>query len=111
MEKPFHELIKEPMTDSNALRQRQAMEDSMNKAPEVISHLVKEKQIKDAVDRFLMWKLPEDFSPDCGIEFDAEKYKKINPKNARCEPIGTNLFTATQAEAMVRFILSEQPHD
>ena len=52
--------------------------------------------IKEVVNRFLGWKLPKDFNPDCGISFD-EKH----------EPVGTNLFTATQAEEMVRFILTD----
>ena len=52
--------------------------------------------IKEVVSRFLGWKLPKDFNPDCGISFD-EKH----------EPVGTNLFTAMQAEEMVRFILTD----
>lgn len=55
-----------------------------------------EKKIDKIVDRFLGWKLPEDFSPDCGIS-----YKKIG------EPIGTNLFTASQAREMIKYILGE----
>jgi hypothetical protein len=45
------------------------------------------------VDRFLSWKLPEDFAPDGGVCFEGGG------------PIGTNLFTATQAEAMIRHLL------
>ena len=52
--------------------------------------------IKEVANRFLGWKLPKDFSPDCGISFDKKH-----------EPVGTNLFTATQAEEMVRFILTD----
>lgn len=51
-------------------------------------------RVKHMVDRFLQWKLPADFNPDGGIEF-----KKTG------EPVGTNLLTATQAEAMVRFMI------
>lgn len=54
--------------------------------------------VKEAVNRFLGWKLPEDFSPDCGISFSSL---------ITTEPVGTNLLTATQAEAMVRFILDD----
>ncbi len=61
--------------------------------------------IKHMVDRFLYWRLPADFHPDCGISFDAEAGKKLNPRNVLYEPVGTNLFTATQAEAMVRFMV------
>ena len=68
-----------------------------------------EDQIKEMVSRFLSWKLPEDFSPDCGIEFDAYKYVKLNPINRKFEPVGTNLFSANQAEAMVRHMLAFEP--
>lgn len=64
-----------------------------------------EDQIKQMVDRFLSWRLPENFRPDCGIHFDADAAKKLNPRNARYEPNGTNLFDAQQAEAMVRHML------
>lgn len=53
--------------------------------------------VKIMVDRFLAWKLPEDFSPDCGINF------KSLGKNQ--EPTGTNLFTASQAEQMVLYMI------
>lgn len=63
-----------------------------------------DEQIKQMVNRFLCWKLPHDFSPDCGIVFDpvanigtAHEYRR--------EPTGTNLLTATQAEAMVHHML------
>ncbi|CAJ0705893.1 hypothetical protein [Ralstonia holmesii] len=51
--------------------------------------------IKAMVDRFLGWRLPEDFGPDCGISFMA-----LGHPNGW--PVGTNLFTAVQAEAMFR---------
>ncbi len=68
-----------------------------------------EEQIKHMRDRFLWWKLPEDFHPDCGIEFDADAGTKINPVNRKYEPVGTNLFSADQAEAMVRFMVEGLP--
>jgi hypothetical protein len=54
-------------------------------------------QIKQMVNRFLMWKLPADFSPDNGISL----------KNVFGQqwPIGTNLFTAAQAETMIRYMI------
>ena len=58
-----------------------------------------DEEIKQAVDRFLAWKLPEDFSPDAGIT-----YKK--PDMPWRGPTGTNLLTALQAEAMIRHILN-----
>lgn len=63
-----------------------------------------DEQIKAMVDRFLSWKLPEDFNPDNGISFQ----QISNPGTMFAYehvPTGTNLFTATQAEAMVRHML------
>lgn len=68
-----------------------------------------DEQIKHMVNRFLGWKLPEDFRPDCGIVFDADAAKKLNPNNARYEPNGTNVLNYTQAEQMVRFMLVGLP--
>lgn len=68
-----------------------------------------EDQIKHLVDRFLQWKLPKDFHPDCGIHFDAEAAIKMNPRNTRYEPVGTNLFSATQATEMVHFMTEGLP--
>lgn len=66
-------------------------------------------QIKHLVDRFLAWKLPDDFRPDGGVEFDADAAKKLNPINRRYEPYGTNLLDARQAEAMIRHIIEGMP--
>lgn len=50
------------------------------------------------VDRFLGWKLPQDFGPDCGISFTP-----FHPNGtARFEPVGTNLLTADQALEMFK---------
>ena len=56
-----------------------------------------EEVLKIAVDRFLGWKLPADFSPDGGISF----------KSGVCETIGTHLFTAQQANEMLKYVLEE----
>lgn len=60
--------------------------------------------IDKMVDRFLGWKLPEDFHPDCGISFKREcnEHTAYPSKN---EPIGTNLFTAEQAKQMFEYCL------
>lgn len=50
------------------------------------------------VNRFFCWKLPQTFSPDCGISFDGRKDDEWN-KN-KTWPIGTNLLTADEAKAM-----------
>lgn len=68
-----------------------------------------ENQVKHMVQRFLGWRLPENFNPDCGIHFDADAAKKLNPRNLRYEPNGTNLLDAVQAEAMVRHMLEGMP--
>lgn len=68
-----------------------------------------EEQIRYMRDRFLHWRLPEDFNPDCGIKFDADAAKRLDPRNSRYEPVGTNLFDAGQAEAMIRFMIEGMP--
>lgn len=65
--------------------------------------------VKHMVNRFLGWRLPEHFRPDAGISFNPEYNVEFNAKYgkppARHQPIGTNLFDATQAEEMVRYML------
>lgn len=67
--------------------------------------------IKKMVDRFLQWRLPENFAPDAGISFKAEFNVEWNAQQGRApdrhQPVGTNLFTATQADAMIRHLLGE----
>ncbi len=59
------------------------------------------------MNRFLQWKLPENFNPDGGIIF-----KRMRNENtqwpAKNEPVGTNLLDATQAEEMVRYMLGSE---
>lgn len=52
--------------------------------------------IKNMVDRFLCWKLPRDFAPDCGISFEEGAWW----------PTGTNLLHAGQAKEMIEHLLS-----
>src|SRR5438132_946115 len=59
-----------------------------------------EDQIKHMVDRFLSWKLPENFNPDGGISFK-RTFNEHTAFPMKHEPSGTNLFDATQADAMV----------
>ena len=69
-----------------------------------------EDQIKQMVERFLMWKLPPDFSPDAGISFQPEYNVEWNRSQgkppSRHEPVGTNLLNAVQADTMVRHMLA-----
>lgn len=72
-------------------------------------HMTKD-QIKHMVDRFLGWKLPRDtFNPDCGISFDKKPFNTHTPYPSQYEPSGTNLFDATQADAMVRYMVEGMP--
>lgn len=74
-------------------------------------------QIKHMVERFLGWRLPQDFNPDAGISFkptyndSPEAMRLLGLKEpSRHEPSGTNLFDATQAEGMVRFMVEDMPY-
>ena len=64
-----------------------------------------DEQIKHMVDRFLGWNLPETFHPDGGITYEGAVGNAGTPYEYRREPIGTNLLTATEAEAMVRHMV------
>ena len=57
----------------------------------------------EMVARFLAWKLPHDFSPDCYIRFDREA------ADAGSWPVGTNLLTASQASDMLKHVLGIAP--
>ena len=70
-----------------------------------------EPNIRDMVDRFLGWPLPKGFAPDCGISFDGagidpDAYKDVAGYR-RSWPVGTNLFTATQAQQMIKHLLGD----
>lgn len=54
----------------------------------------------EMVSRFLAWKLPKDFCPDCYIAFDREKASQGS------WPIGTNLLHAEQARAMLEHVIA-----
>ena len=72
-----------------------------------------DEQIKHMVDRFLGWKLPENFDPDNGISF--ERFgNKGTPHQYDRAPSGTNLLDAEQATEMVRYMVAgwrPQPAD
>jgi len=68
------------------------------------------KRLKDTdkvtdcmVDRFLRWRLPHDFAPDCGITFDGCKPDALG--HVPSWPVGTNLLTSDQARAMIKHII------
>lgn len=67
-----------------------------------------DEKIKHMVNRFLGWKLPENFNPDGGISFK----KTFNEHTAypmKNEPTGTNLFDASQATSMVQHMIEGMP--
>lgn len=69
-----------------------------------------DEQIKYMVDRFLEWRLPENFNPDAGISFKPN-FNQGTAYPMKHEPVGTNLFDATQAEEMVRYLVDGMPTD
>lgn len=66
-----------------------------------------EDQIKYMVDRFLMWRLPKPWNPDGGISYTRPNY--AHQPTEHDWPVGTNLFDAQQATAMVRHMLEGLP--
>jgi hypothetical protein len=58
------------------------------------------KQMDAMVNRFLGWKLPETFGPDCYVSFD-----KAKAQAKHGWPVGTNLLTADEARAMLEYVL------
>lgn len=69
------------------------------------------KVTDEMVNRFLCWKLPENFSPDGGITFEPIGNKNhSNPEfRFKREPVGTNLLDAGQARAMLEHVLGDEP--
>jgi hypothetical protein len=74
-----------------------------------------DEQIKHMVNRFLGWRLPEQFNPDGGISFQPDYNIEFNAARgnppSRHQPSGTNLFGSDQAEAMVRYMVEGMPAD
>ncbi len=68
-----------------------------------------DEQIKHMVSRFLSWRLPDNFNPDGGIRFTPDFNVGIPKMKMQHNPQGTNLFDATQAEAMVRYMTDGLP--
>lgn len=89
------------MTDSD-------VKDMCGKLKKAFGRRLPDAKLDDMVDRFLSWKLPKDFYPDCGIEFTP-------PENGEPEhfwPSGTNLFNAEQAKEMLEYaIFGEENKD
>lgn len=61
--------------------------------------------VRTMAERFLSWKLPENFNPDGGIKFD----RVVNLGTLHQyyhEPTGTNLLDFTQAKQMIEYLLA-----
>lgn len=69
--------------------------------------MTEEEIVKRLVERFLTWRLPEDFNPDGGIYFQ----KTYNDGSGKFEPVGTNLFNYQQAKEMILYILKGLPEE
>lgn len=61
-------------------------------------------QIKHLTERFLGWRLPDNFNPDAGIGFTPD-YNVGTSYPGRHQPTGTNLFDYNQAKAMVQYMV------
>jgi hypothetical protein len=70
--------------------------------------VTRDEQVKHMTERFLGWRLPENFNPDGGVTFDPV-YNKGTQYEGRHQPVGTNLLDYTQAESMVRHMLEGIP--
>lgn len=112
-------------SDPEHARRREAMEAAFTQARHAVAFMppaqsapapseaqsvmsLSDAQIKYMVERFLHWILPYDFNPDGGISFDPILNEHTDYPTRR-EPSGTNLFDATQAEAMIRYMIEGMP--
>lgn len=101
--------MSESAHQENMLSAASAAADAAKQTRELMRQLVAkdraitDEQIKHMVNRFLMWRLPEPFRPDNGIGFKPPSH----PNHPW--PVGTNLFDADQAEAMVRHMIEDLP--
>jgi len=62
------------------------------------------KLIEHMVQRFLMWRLPDNFRPDAGISFKPTFNDHLDPP-MRHQPMGTNLLDCVQAKEMILYML------
>ena len=58
---------------------------------------------EEMVQRFLGWRLPDTFAPDCYISFDRNGIKQMG--NGTHWPVGTNLLNDLEARAMLEYVL------
>jgi hypothetical protein len=65
-----------------------------------------EDDVREMAQRFLAWRLPNDFNPDGGISFTPIINGATGQPYAP-GPTGTNLLTYTQAIEMVRHLIGQ----
>ena len=68
------------------------------------------KVTDEMVNRFLGWRVPQDFSPDSGVVFH-RTMASGKPRPIEWWPVGTNLLTAEQARAMLEHVLGDENRD
>lgn len=91
------------------------MEDDFNEltgmlSEEKILRPLTDEQVRYMANRFLGWRLPRDFHPDAGITYKPPMVG-YGPSayESSDRPTGTNLFDASQAEEMVRYMVDGLP--
>jgi hypothetical protein len=90
----------ERTTMSNDIQPQQATCAGESPAPQHVENATMGVVTDAMVSRFLGWRLPDSFSPDCFISFNRERARETGSW-----PIGTNLLDAQQARAMLEFVL------
>jgi len=103
----LYRLVQPEVADQLNLQLQQQLEQAastMEVARAEIKSLRARLDIGSAVDRFLGWRLPDNFQPDCYIGFDS-----ISASRSRGWPTGTNLFTADQATGMFEYCFGITP--
>jgi len=69
--------------------------------------MTKDEAIQKLTNRFLMWRLPDNFNPDGGISFTPD-YNNGTEEGGRHRPVGTNLFDYGQAKQMIEYLLEDE---
>lgn len=85
-----------------------ALQSTPDPAQEMQERIMTDAQIKHMVDRFLSWRLLDNFNPDAGISFKTD-FNEHTDYPIKHRPVGTNSFDVGQAEAMVRYIVDGMP--
>lgn len=87
---------------------KRAVRDSVKGEGETATMKINDEQIEYMVQRFLGWRLPENFNPDAGISFK-RTFNEHTDHPMKSEPTGTNLFDYGQAKEMIRYLIDGMP--